>query len=143
MKQNRFTKLLAAEPLAHRAGTAFAQASLPPRPRPRRRLDRSLVKHDHIDNGRHGNDHGLHAGLGLHHVPHRDERGAGEVLLHQEDDGGGSEGRTVEWSMLRPDMPVTYTYTKEGDRMVITKVTLTEAGFLLQKGNDHDDDDSP
>src|SRR3989454_6229247 len=25
------------------------------------------------------------------------------------------EGRTVEWTALRPDMPVTYTYTKEGD----------------------------
>ena len=26
--------------------------------------------------------------------------------------------------MLRPDMPVRYTYVKEGDRMMITKVTL-------------------
>ncbi|MEO7724147.1 MAG: hypothetical protein ABIU29_05590 [Chthoniobacterales bacterium] len=33
-------------------------------------------------------------------------------------------GATVEMSMLKPDMPVRYTYTKEGDRMVITKVTL-------------------
>ena len=36
------------------------------------------------------------------------------------------EGKTVEWSLLKPDMPVTYTYVKEGDRMVITKVTLTK-----------------
>ena len=36
------------------------------------------------------------------------------------------EGKTVEWSMLKPDMPVKYTYVKEGDRMVITKVTLTK-----------------
>lgn len=36
------------------------------------------------------------------------------------------EGRTVEWKALRPDMPVTYTYTKEGDRMVVTKVTLAK-----------------
>ncbi len=36
------------------------------------------------------------------------------------------EGKTVEWTMLKPDMPVTYTYVKEGDRMVITKVTLTK-----------------
>lgn len=34
------------------------------------------------------------------------------------------EGRTVEWSTLRPDMPVNYTYVREGDRMIITKVTL-------------------
>jgi hypothetical protein len=36
------------------------------------------------------------------------------------------EGRTVEWSALRPDMPVTYTYVKDGDRMVVSKVTLTK-----------------
>jgi hypothetical protein len=36
------------------------------------------------------------------------------------------EGRTVEWSALRPDMPVNYTYVKEGDRMVITRVTLAK-----------------
>jgi hypothetical protein len=36
------------------------------------------------------------------------------------------EGKTVEWTMLKPDMPVTYTYVKEGDRMIITKVTLTK-----------------
>ena len=35
-----------------------------------------------------------------------------------------SEGNPVELSMLRPDMPVRYTYVKEGDRMVISKVTL-------------------
>ena len=35
-----------------------------------------------------------------------------------------SEGNTVEMSMLRPDMPVRYTYVKDGDRMVISKVTL-------------------
>src|SRR5436190_23723612 len=36
------------------------------------------------------------------------------------------EGRTVEWTALKPDMPVTYTYTKEGDSMVVTKVTLAK-----------------
>jgi hypothetical protein len=36
------------------------------------------------------------------------------------------EGKTVEWSMLKPNMPVRYTYVKEGDRMVITKITLTK-----------------
>ena len=35
-----------------------------------------------------------------------------------------SDGHAVEWSMLKPDMPVHYTYTKDGDRMVITRVTL-------------------
>ena len=36
------------------------------------------------------------------------------------------EGKTVEWSMLRPDMPVRYSYVKEGDRMIISKITLTK-----------------
>jgi hypothetical protein len=43
------------------------------------------------------------------------------------------EGKTVEWSMLKPDMPVTYTYTKDGDRMVISKVTLTKPLSYYQK----------
>jgi hypothetical protein len=36
------------------------------------------------------------------------------------------EGHTVQWSALKPDMPVTYAYTKQGDRMVVSKVTLTK-----------------
>ena len=36
------------------------------------------------------------------------------------------EGKTVAISALRPDMPVTYTYVKEGDRMVVSKVTLAK-----------------
>jgi hypothetical protein len=35
-------------------------------------------------------------------------------------------GRTVEWTALKPDMPATYTYVKEGDKMVVTKVTLAK-----------------
>jgi hypothetical protein len=36
------------------------------------------------------------------------------------------EGRQLEWSALRPDMPVTYSYVREGDRMVVTKVTVNK-----------------
>jgi hypothetical protein len=43
------------------------------------------------------------------------------------------EGRTVEWSALRPDMPVNYTYVREGDRMVITKVTLQKPISYYEK----------
>jgi len=43
------------------------------------------------------------------------------------------EGRTVEWKALRPDMPVTYSYTKEGDRMVVTRVTLTKPLSYYEK----------
>jgi hypothetical protein len=43
------------------------------------------------------------------------------------------EGKTVEWSAIRPDMPVNYTYTREGDRMVITKVTLQKPISYYEK----------
>jgi hypothetical protein len=43
------------------------------------------------------------------------------------------EGKTVEWSALRPEMPVTYTYVKEGDRMVVTKVTLAKPISVYEK----------
>jgi hypothetical protein len=42
-------------------------------------------------------------------------------------------GRTVEWSAIRPDMPVTYTYVKEGDRMVVSRVTLQKPLSYYEK----------
>ena len=44
-----------------------------------------------------------------------------------------SDGRAVEWSMLKPDMPVHYTYTKDGDRLVITRVTLEKPISYYEK----------
>ena len=44
-----------------------------------------------------------------------------------------SDGKTVEWSMLKPDMPVKYTYVKDGDRMVISKITLTKPMASYEK----------
>jgi len=43
------------------------------------------------------------------------------------------EGKTVEWSAIRPDMPVNYTYVREGDRMVVTKVTLQKPLSYYEK----------
>jgi hypothetical protein len=43
------------------------------------------------------------------------------------------EGKTVEWSMLKPDMPVRYTYVKDGDRMVISKITLQKPVSYYEK----------
>jgi hypothetical protein len=43
------------------------------------------------------------------------------------------DGKVVEWTTLRPDMPVTYTYVKEGDRMVVTRVTLTKPVEVYKK----------
>ena len=43
------------------------------------------------------------------------------------------EGHSVAWTAIRPDMPVTYTYVKEGDRMVVSKVTLQKPLSFYEK----------
>ena len=43
------------------------------------------------------------------------------------------EGKTVEWSVIKADMPVKYTYVKEGDRMVIRQITLTKPVTSVEK----------
>jgi hypothetical protein len=43
------------------------------------------------------------------------------------------EGKTVEWTMLKPDMPVKYTYIKDGERMVISKITLEKPVSFYEK----------
>ena len=35
-----------------------------------------------------------------------------------------STGAAVDMAMLRSDLPVSYTYVKEGDRMVVSKITV-------------------
>src|SRR6476661_3213778 len=43
------------------------------------------------------------------------------------------EGQTVEWSALKPNMPVRYTYVKEGDRMVVSKITLAKPVTTIEE----------
>ena len=43
------------------------------------------------------------------------------------------EGKTVEWSALKPNVPVRYTYVKEGDRMVVSKITLTKPVTTIEE----------
>jgi hypothetical protein len=44
-----------------------------------------------------------------------------------------SEGATVDWKYLRSDMPVKYTYVKEGDRMIVRKITLQKPVAYYEK----------
>jgi hypothetical protein len=44
-----------------------------------------------------------------------------------------SEGATVDWKYLRADMPVKYTYVKEGDRMIVRKITLQKPVAYYEK----------
>src|SRR6266581_8920132 len=36
------------------------------------------------------------------------------------------EGRTVTWSAVRPDLPATVYYVREGDRMTVRKIVLSK-----------------
>ena len=44
-----------------------------------------------------------------------------------------SEGKTVDWKYVRSDMPVKYSYVKDGDRMVVRKITLTKPVSYYEK----------
>ena len=44
-----------------------------------------------------------------------------------------SEGATVDWKLLRADMPVKYTYVKEGDRLIVRKITLMKPVSYYEK----------
>ena len=44
-----------------------------------------------------------------------------------------SEGATVDWKLLRADMPVKYTYVKDGDRMIVRKITLQKPVSYYEK----------
>jgi hypothetical protein len=40
------------------------------------------------------------------------------------------EGRTVSWSAVRPDVPATVYYVREGDRMLVRKVVLSKPAVV-------------
>jgi len=43
------------------------------------------------------------------------------------------EGRTVTWSAIRPDLPATFYYVKDGDRMIVRKIVLTKPAATYEK----------
>ena len=43
------------------------------------------------------------------------------------------EGRTVTWSAVRPDLPATVYYVREGDRMLVRKIVLTKPAVIEKK----------
>jgi len=43
------------------------------------------------------------------------------------------EGRTVTWSAIRPDLPATFYYVKEGDRMIVSKCVLIQPAATYEK----------
>lgn len=42
-------------------------------------------------------------------------------------------GHTVAWSDIRPDLPATVYYARQGDRMIVRKVVLTKPANVIEK----------
>jgi hypothetical protein len=43
------------------------------------------------------------------------------------------EGHTVTWSAVRPDLPATVYYTRDGERMVVRKIVLSKPAAVIEK----------
>ena len=43
------------------------------------------------------------------------------------------EGRVVTWSAVRPDLPATVYYVRQGDRMIVRKIVLTKPATVYEK----------
>ena len=43
------------------------------------------------------------------------------------------EGKTVTWSAVRPDLPATVYYVREGDRMIVRKIVLSKPTVIEKK----------
>ena len=43
------------------------------------------------------------------------------------------DGNTVTWSAVRPDLPATVYYVREGDRMIVRKIVLSKPTVIEKK----------
>jgi hypothetical protein len=43
------------------------------------------------------------------------------------------EGRVVTWSAVRPDLPATVYYVRQGERMIVRKIVLTKPATVYEK----------
>ena len=135
MKQNRLTKLLAAGAVSAIAlTTAFAQTS----------TTTSTTKTDPVTSSSStttstvttdGSGTITSYTPGTDYISFRTETSSTPVKYYYTKSTTivDSDGKTVEWSMLKPDMPVKYTYVKDGDRMVVSKITLQKPISTYEK----------
>src|SRR5947209_6819805 len=119
MKQNRLTKLLAAGAVSAIAlTTAFAQTSTTTTTDPATAVTSSSSSTTFISTV---NGSGTITSYtpGSDYISLRTETSTSPVKYYYTKSTTivDPEGKTVEWSMLKPDMPVKYTYVKDADRM--------------------------
>ena len=136
MKQNRLTKLLAAGAVSAIAlTTAFAQTSTTTTTTDPATAVTSKSSTTTSTSTLDGSGTITTYTPGSDYISFRTETSASPVKYYYTKSTTivDPEGKTVEWSMLKPDMPVRYTYVKEGDRMVVTKITLTKPVSYYEK----------
>ena len=141
MKQNRFTKMLAVGALsAFAVSTAFAQTTTTKETTATTGTTGTGVSATTTTSGTTGVSATTSTSTstldgtgtittytpGAKYMSVRTESSADPVRYYYSDDVTvvDSAGATVDMSLLRPDLPVRYTYVKEGDRMVISKITV-------------------
>jgi hypothetical protein len=132
MKQNRLMKLLAAGAVSAIAlGTAFAQESSTSTTTTAGGTTSTSSTTTSLD----GSGTITSYTPGSDYISFRSETSTAPVKYYYTKSTTivDPEGKTVEWSMLKPDMPVRYTYVKEGDRMVISKITLQKPVSYYEK----------
>ncbi|MBA2431038.1 MAG: hypothetical protein H0V56_02855 [Chthoniobacterales bacterium] len=122
MKQNRFTKLIAVGAVSAVAfSTAFAQTTTKETSTTVGGAGVSATTTSTLD------------GTGVittltpgEFIAVRTEASVDPVRYHWTDSTTivDIEGNTVDRALLRADLPVRYTYVQEGDRMVVSKVTV-------------------
>jgi hypothetical protein len=135
MKQNRLTTLLAAGAVSAIAlTTAFAQTSTTITTDPATAIttsSSSTMSTSTID----GSGTITTYTPGSDYISFRTEKSSAPVKYYYTKSTTivDPEGKTVEWTMLKPDMPVKYTYVKDGERMVISKITLEKPVSYYEK----------
>ena len=136
MKQNRLTKLLAAGAVSAIAlTTAFAQTSTTTTTTDPATAETSLSRSTTSTSTVDGSGTITTYTPGSDYISLRTETSTSPVKYYYTKSTTivDPEGKTVEWSLIKPDMPVKYTYVKEGDRMVVTKITLTKPVSYYEK----------
>ena len=141
MKQNRFTKMLAVGTLSAFAfSTAFAQTTTKETTTATGTTGTTGVSATTTTGGTTGVSATTSTSTssldgtgtittyspGTKYMTVRTETSAEPVRYYYSDDVTvvDQAGATVDMSLLRADLPVRYSYVKEGDRMVISKITV-------------------
>jgi len=127
MKQNRFTKLMAVGAVSAVAlSTAFAQTTTRETTTSVGGTTAGVSATTTSTSSLDGTGVITTYSPGTEYISVRTEKSADPVRYHWTDRTTivDIEGNAVDRALLRADLPVKYTYVKEGDRMVVSKVTV-------------------